>query len=89
MLLEQAESQYPNESLAEVTDFEAEPYDTQPAAQVGLNGDFLASARLDNLLSCYVGLQALLNARTDRPSSSSATTTRKSEVLLVRGHGPF
>ena len=66
ILLQQAKGQYPNESLAEVTDFELSLYDTQPAAQVGLNGDFLASARLDNLLSCYVGLQALLNARTDQ-----------------------
>ncbi len=66
VLREQAESQYPNESLAEVTDFELSLYDTQPAARVGLHGDFLASARLDNLLSCYVGLQALLNARTDQ-----------------------
>ncbi len=66
VLRKQAESQYPNESLAEVTDFELSLYDTQPAARVGLHGDFLASARLDNLLSCYVGLQALLNARTDQ-----------------------
>ena len=35
-------------------------YDTQPPAMVGLHEDFIASARLDNLLSCYVGQQALL-----------------------------
>lgn len=35
-------------------------YDTQAPAMVGLNEDFIASARLDNLLSCYVGQQALL-----------------------------
>jgi aspartyl aminopeptidase len=35
-------------------------YDTQPPAMVGLYQDFIASARLDNLLSCYVGQQALL-----------------------------
>lgn len=37
-------------------------YDTQPAAQIGLRGEFIASARLDNLLSCYVGLHALIDA---------------------------
>ncbi|QLF91719.1 M18 family aminopeptidase [Pseudomonas sp. ABC1] len=45
-----------------VLDFELSFYDTQPAACIGLNGDFIAGARLDNLLSCYAGLQALLTA---------------------------
>lgn len=45
-----------------VLDFELSFYDTQGAAVIGLNGDFIAGARLDNLLSCYAGLQALLNA---------------------------
>ncbi|MBD8493734.1 M18 family aminopeptidase [Pseudomonas syringae] len=45
-----------------VLDYELSFYDTQSAAVVGLNGDFIAGARLDNLLSCYAGLQALLNA---------------------------
>jgi len=31
-------------------------YATQKASYVGLRDDFIASARLDNLLSCYVGL---------------------------------
>jgi aspartyl aminopeptidase len=43
-----------------VLDYELSFYDTQSAAVVGLNQDFIASARLDNLLSCYAGLQALL-----------------------------
>lgn len=46
----------------EILDYELCLYDTQPAAQVGLHGDFIASARLDNLLSCFAGLQALLEA---------------------------
>lgn len=45
-----------------ILDFELSLYDTQPAAVVGLHGDFIAGARLDNLLSCYAGLQALLAA---------------------------
>ncbi|WP_017938699.1 M18 family aminopeptidase [Zestomonas thermotolerans] len=46
-----------------VLDYELSFYDTQPAALVGLDGDFIAGARLDNLLSCYAGLQALLAAK--------------------------
>ncbi|WP_010485061.1 M18 family aminopeptidase [Pseudomonas sp. S9] len=45
-----------------VLDYELSFYDTQPAAVIGLNSDFIAGARLDNLLSCYAGLQALLSA---------------------------
>jgi len=49
-------------TVDEVLDFEISLYDTQPPALIGLAQDFLASARLDNLLSCYVGLQSLLQA---------------------------
>jgi aspartyl aminopeptidase len=45
-----------------VLDYELSFYDTQAAAVVGLHGDFIAGARLDNLLSCYAGLQALTKA---------------------------
>jgi len=45
-----------------VLDYELCFYDSQPAALIGLNQDFIAGARLDNLLSCYAGLQALLNS---------------------------
>ncbi|WP_040262107.1 M18 family aminopeptidase [Pseudomonas massiliensis] len=48
-----------------VLDYELSFYDTQPAAVIGLNQDFIAGARLDNLLSCFAGLQALLRAETD------------------------
>ena len=47
---------------AEVLDFELALYDTQPPARVGVNGELIASARLDNLLSCFIGLEALLDA---------------------------
>jgi len=39
-------------------------YDTQAPALVGLHEQFIASARLDNLLSCYVCMQSLLNMQT-------------------------
>ena len=45
-----------------VLDYELSFYDTQSAAVIGLNQEFIAGARLDNLLSCYAGLQALLAA---------------------------
>ena len=48
--------------LKEVLDFELLFYDTQAPEFIGFNKEFLASARLDNLLSCYVGLQAMIEA---------------------------
>ncbi|TQV84312.1 M18 family aminopeptidase [Exilibacterium tricleocarpae] len=45
-----------------VLDYDLFFYDTQAPALVGLHREFIAAARLDNLLSCYVGLQALLGA---------------------------
>ena len=42
-------------------------YDTQEAAFVGLHDDFIASARLDNLLSCYVGLLSICSVNADKP----------------------
>ncbi|MDF3934228.1 M18 family aminopeptidase [Pseudomonas citronellolis] len=45
-----------------ILDYELSFYDTQRAAVVGLGGEFIAGARLDNLLSCYAGLEALLTS---------------------------
>ncbi|NOQ90192.1 MAG: M18 family aminopeptidase [Gammaproteobacteria bacterium] len=43
-----------------VLDYELSFYDVQSPAVIGLHDDFIASARLDNLLSCYTGLMALI-----------------------------
>lgn len=51
-----------------VLDYELSFYDCQPPAVIGLHNEFIASARLDNLLSCYVGVQALLAAPEDQHS---------------------
>lgn len=50
--------------VSEVLDYELCFYDTQGAAFIGLEKQFIASARLDNLLSCYIGLDALINKPT-------------------------
>ena len=54
----------------DVLDYELCFYDSQPPAQIGLHGDFIASARLDNLLSCFCGLQALLDAGGDKANTA-------------------
>jgi len=42
-------------------------YDTAKASFVGLHDDFISSARLDNLLSCYVGLLSVCSIENDKP----------------------
>lgn len=46
----------------EIVDFELGFHDMQPPARVGVEGELIASARLDNLLSCFIGLEALLDS---------------------------
>ncbi|MBX2870323.1 MAG: M18 family aminopeptidase [Acidiferrobacterales bacterium] len=50
-------------SVNRILGFELCLYDLQPAAVVGLEEEFIASARLDNLLSCHAGIEALLAAK--------------------------
>lgn len=62
ILLKHIQKQHPGLVIAEVLDYELSFYDTQSPALVGLEQEFIASARLDNLLSCYTGLASLLQA---------------------------
>lgn len=48
--------------VAEVLSYDLSFYDTQAAAVVGLRKEFFAGARLDNLLSCYIGTRALIDS---------------------------
>jgi aspartyl aminopeptidase len=50
---------------ADILDFELSFYGTQPPALVGVAQEFIAAARLDNLLSCYTGIQALIDSKAD------------------------
>ena len=62
LLKAQIKNEHPETSVSKILGYELSFYDTNPAATVGLKQEFIAGARLDNLLSCYVGIQSLLNA---------------------------
>ena len=64
--------------VSEVFEYDLCLYDSQPAALVGVQEEFIASARLDNLLSCYLGLQAMLSA--DGSQSALLLLTDHEEV---------
>ncbi len=52
----------------QVLSWDAMPFDLTPAAVVGLNQEFIASARIDNQLSCFLAVDALIQAA-DQPGS--------------------
>lgn len=68
LLAERIRAADPDADVAEVLDHELCFHDTQGAATIGLQGEFIASARLDNLLSCFCGLQALLASDDEVPA---------------------
>ena len=76
--------------VAEILEHECLLYDTQPAAVTGFNGDFIASARLDNLLSCFIGLKALLDAPSDAPTLLVCNDHEEVGSMSASGaQGPF
>ncbi len=62
VVLDQLKKEYPEENPGKVNGFDLFCYDTRKPGYFGVNEEFLAAARLDNLLSCYVGLKALIQA---------------------------
>jgi len=85
ILLQQLKKQQAQCEIAKVLDYEICLYDTQAAAITGLNDDFINSARLDNLLSCYVGLNSLLNS--DLTQSNLLVCSDHEEVGSVSASG--
>lgn len=76
--------------VAQILEHECLAYDTQPAALIGYKEDFIASARLDNLLSCFIGLKALLSSSNDLPSLLVCNDHEEVGSLSASGaQGPF
>ncbi len=76
--------------VQKVLGFELSFYDVQSPALVGLENDFIASARLDNLLSCYIGLQSLLNTSGDEAALLVCNDHEEVGSMSAEGaQGPF
>jgi len=69
MLLSQIKAGKEDDNARSVLDFDLCLYDAQPPRITGLNQEFLASARLDNLLSCYIGLRSMIDSGCPLPSA--------------------
>ena len=77
---------------ARVMDYELSLYDVQAPAVVGIDESWITSARLDNLLSCFAGLSALIGAddaewsmlvATDHEEVGSASTVGAQGPMLM------
>ena len=69
----------------EVLNYELSFYDVQEPAYVGLHQDFIAAARLDNLLSCFTALMSM--TETSNPGSKLLVCTDHEEVGSVSSSG--
>lgn len=49
-------------TVKEILDWDLSFYDSQVGSEIGVNREFLACARLDNLLSCFASLEAIAHA---------------------------
>jgi len=76
--------------VRKVLGYELSFYDAQGASFVGLRQEFLTSARLDNLLSCYIGLQSLLNTSGDEAALLVCNDHEEVGSMSAEGaQGPF
>ena len=63
ILLGWIKQQHKKISVSKVLSYELSLYDHQQPNTVGINKEFIASARLDNLLSCYAAVESLVSSR--------------------------
>ena len=90
LLLNLVRKQYGNEAVEQVLSHELLLYDTQPAQLVGLEQQFIASARLDNLLSCYLGCKALMSSGSKHASVLVCNDHEEVGSVSTSGaQGPF
>ncbi len=83
-------SQCNTSDVADILDYELSCYDTQAPAVIGLHDEFIASARLDNLLSTYIGLQALIDSNDEHHSVFVSTDHEEVGSSSACGaQGPF
>ncbi len=73
-----------------VLGYELSFYDAQNAGFVGLRNEFMASARMDNLLSCYIGLQSLIHTSGDEAALLVCNDHEEVGSMSAEGaQGPF
>lgn len=62
VVLEQLIKERPEQQPCRVNGFDLFCYDLNTPSYFGLNNEFIAAPRLDNLISCFVGLKSIIQA---------------------------
>jgi len=90
LLLRQLRKEHKDEDVEEILNYEIYLFPVEPPALIGFNKEFITAARLDNLLSCYAGMQALLEAPTSVTSLLVCNDHEEVGSSTAAGaHGPF
>ena len=85
LLLEQLNTVHDNLSARSVLGYDLFCYDCSPPRFFGLDHKFICGPRLDNLLSCYISLQALVEA--DNLSNCLLILTNHEEIGSTTSSG--
>jgi aspartyl aminopeptidase len=85
MIQDQLYFEYPEFKGASILGFDLFCYDPGKPSFFGLNDDFIAASRLDNLLSCHIGLEALCQA--DAHTNSMLICTNHEEIGSTSNSG--
>ncbi len=89
-LLQYLQNELKNAEIGSVLSHELMLYDTQAPALVGLRKQFLSAARLDNLLSCYMALKALIHSNDDQSGMLVCSDHEEVGSVSASGaEGPF
>lgn len=79
-----------NNDAKKILSYELSCYDTQAPSIVGLNDEFISAARIDNLLSTYIGARALLDSNGEDATLFIATDHEEVGSASACGaQGPF
>jgi aspartyl aminopeptidase len=90
LVQDQLQLDHPKAIIAEILAFDLFCYDFQGPAFLGINNEFISSARLDNLLSCHAGMTALAHAdRTKNSLLFCANHEENGSTSATGAHGSF
>jgi aspartyl aminopeptidase len=87
LLKKQVAKDNPGEKIAKVLTFDLFCYDTQPPIFTGHGKEFISGSRLDNLLSCFVGIQSIASGQGKKNTLLICTNHEENGSVSMAGAG--
>ncbi|MCK5515879.1 MAG: M18 family aminopeptidase [Desulfobulbaceae bacterium] len=85
ILKKQLKNLYPKKHVEKILSVDMFCYDSQPPAHFGQMGEFISGGRLDNLLSCFVGMTCLAAAKNSRNNLLICTNHEENGSVSTTG----